>query len=199
MTNAEALSVDFCALGFVLLARGEENGCINLSELDEQAAALELSDEDLETLHERIDAKGIVLTDDCGRQGVADTHFNLSELNGTTTDALQLTPFEYFQRNCYVGASILSPHEVHWIDVLGADRIMWGHDFPHPEGAIGNTVDGLRANFAEVDDATLRMLLAGTAADVYHFDLEALTPLAARIGPPADDVHAPLDRVHVAE
>ncbi len=35
----------------------------------------------------------------------------------------------------------------------------------------------------------------GTAADVYKFDLEALTPLAARIGPPADAVHTPLDRV----
>ena len=65
---------------------------------------------------------------------------NFSTVFGTaTTDALQLTPLEYFQRNCYVGASILSPHEVHWIDVLGADRIMWGHDFPHPEGAIGHT------------------------------------------------------------
>ena len=74
----------------LLLARGEEIGCINLSELDEQAATLELSDEDLEALHERIDAKGIVLTDDCGRQGVADTHFKLEDLNGTTTDALQL-------------------------------------------------------------------------------------------------------------
>jgi RNA polymerase primary sigma factor len=74
----------------LLLARGEEIGCINLSELDEQAATLELSDEDLEALHERIDAKGIVLTDDSGRQGVADTHFKLEDLNGTTTDALQL-------------------------------------------------------------------------------------------------------------
>ena len=121
---------------------------------------------------------------------------NFSMVFGTaTTDALQLTPIEYFQRNCYVGASILSPHEVHWINVLGADRIMWGHDFPHPEGATGHTVDGLRANFADVDDATLRMLLAGTAADVYGFDLDALTPLAARIGPPAAAVHTRLDAV----
>src|SRR3954453_15511461 len=121
---------------------------------------------------------------------------NFSMVFGTaTTDALELTPLEYFQRNCYVGASILSPHEVHWIDVLGADRIMWGHDFPHPEGAIGHTIDGLRANFADVDDATPRMLLAGTAAEVYKFDLDALTPLAARIGPPAAAVHTRLDHV----
>ena len=57
---------------------------------------------------------------------------------------------------------------------------MWGHDFPHPEGATGHTIDGLRANFADIDDATLRMLLAGTAADVYDFDLDALTPIAVR-------------------
>ncbi len=74
----------------LLLVRGEEAGCINLSELDEQSSALDLSDEDLETLYERIEAKGIVLTDDCGRHGVADTHFKLEDLNGTTTDALQL-------------------------------------------------------------------------------------------------------------
>ena len=121
---------------------------------------------------------------------------NFSTVFGTaTTDALELTPLEYFRRNCYVGASILSPHEVHWIDVLGADRIMWGHDFPHPEGATGYTVDGLRANFANVDDDTCRMLFAGTAADVYKFDLEALTPLATRIGPPARAVHTRLDDV----
>jgi RNA polymerase primary sigma factor len=74
----------------LLMARGEETGCINLSELDEQVAALDMSDEELEVLHERIDARGIRLTDDCGRQGVADTHFKLEDLNGTTTDALQL-------------------------------------------------------------------------------------------------------------
>ncbi len=74
----------------LLLARGEEVGCINLSELDEQAAALELTDDELEALHERIDAKGITLSDDCGRVGVVDTHFKIEDLNGVTTDALQL-------------------------------------------------------------------------------------------------------------
>ena len=74
----------------LLLARGEEVGCINLSELDERAAALELTDDELESLHEQIDLKGIQLTDDCGRAGVMDTHFNVGDLSGATTDALQL-------------------------------------------------------------------------------------------------------------
>ena len=33
-------------------------------------------------------------------------------------------------------------------------------------------------------------MLAGVAADVYGFDLEALTPIANRIGPRVADVHA---------
>jgi predicted TIM-barrel fold metal-dependent hydrolase len=124
---------------------------------------------------------------------------NFSAVFGSpTTDGLRLTPFEYFRRNCYVGASILSPYEVHWINVLGVDRVMWGHDFPHPEGATGHTVDGLRANFAGMDDVTLRTLLAGTAAELYGFDLEVLTPIAARIGPPVAEVHRPLDTVPVS-
>jgi len=73
-----------------VIARGEETGCINLSELDEQITALDLPDEEVEAIHERIDAAGIDLTDDCGRIGVEQTHFKPDDLAGTTTDALQL-------------------------------------------------------------------------------------------------------------
>jgi predicted TIM-barrel fold metal-dependent hydrolase len=118
---------------------------------------------------------------------------NFSGVFGSeTTDRLSLTPLEYFRRNCYVGASILSPHDVQWINVLGSDRIMWGHDFPHPEGSTDHTTEALRANFAGFTVDECRDLFAGTAARVYRFDLEALTPIAARIGPPVALVHTPL-------
>lgn len=74
-----------------LMERGEENGCLNLSEVDDLAKKLELEDEDLDTLHERIDARGIELSDDCGRtDAVARTEFKPEELAASTTDALQL-------------------------------------------------------------------------------------------------------------
>jgi RNA polymerase primary sigma factor len=73
-----------------LLVRGEENGCINLSELADHARALELGDDELESLHERIEARGIELSDDCGRTDVEVTSYQPDELAGTTTDALQL-------------------------------------------------------------------------------------------------------------
>jgi RNA polymerase primary sigma factor len=75
-----------------LLERGEENGCLNLSEVDDLAKKLELEDDDLDTLHERIDARGIDLTDDCGRIDTVNnrTEFKPEELATSTTDALQL-------------------------------------------------------------------------------------------------------------
>ncbi len=73
-----------------LVGRGEENGCINLSELDEVVQALELLDDDIEALEDLLEAKGIDLSDDCGRPAVEPTSFRNGELAAATTDALQL-------------------------------------------------------------------------------------------------------------
>jgi len=73
-----------------LLARGEERGCINLSEFDELAQSLELVEEDVDALESHLEAQGIDITDDCGRTGVEPTAFRNGELAAATTDALQL-------------------------------------------------------------------------------------------------------------
>jgi len=73
-----------------LVARGEERGCINLSEFDEVAQALELGDEDLYVLEAQLESHGIDISDDCGRAGVEPTTFRNGELAAATTDALQL-------------------------------------------------------------------------------------------------------------
>ena len=73
-----------------LIARGEERGCINLSEFDELAQALELHDEDVDALEAHLESQGIEITDDCGRSGVEPTVFRNGELAAATTDALQL-------------------------------------------------------------------------------------------------------------
>jgi len=73
-----------------LIARGEERGCINLSEFDDVAQALELSDEDLYALEAELESHGVDISDDCGRSGVEPTTFRNGELAAATTDALQL-------------------------------------------------------------------------------------------------------------
>ena len=54
-----------------LLDSAEESGCVNLSELDQIARRLGVPDDELCELHEAFEARGIDVTDDCGRSNVA--------------------------------------------------------------------------------------------------------------------------------
>jgi RNA polymerase primary sigma factor len=73
-----------------LVGRGEERGCVNLSDLDELAQALDLLADDVDVIEELLESRGIELSDDCGRPGVEPTGFRNGELATATTDALQL-------------------------------------------------------------------------------------------------------------
>jgi RNA polymerase primary sigma factor len=75
-----------------LIERGEEEGCLNLSEFNELLQELELDDDELDGLMRRLDERGIELTDDCGRQtaSAGPSTFGTGELSTATTDALQL-------------------------------------------------------------------------------------------------------------
>ena len=72
-----------------LLERGEEQGCLNLSEFSEFIQEHELEDEELESLHHQLEERGIELTDDCGQNKEDSTYVN-GDLAAATTDALQL-------------------------------------------------------------------------------------------------------------
>src|SRR5215208_2016841 len=73
-----------------LLERGEERGCVNLSELAELAQELELTEDDAHALHERVEARGVEVSDDCANGTVAPAHYNNEELVVMTSDTLQL-------------------------------------------------------------------------------------------------------------
>jgi RNA polymerase primary sigma factor len=72
-----------------LLDRGAERGCVDLSEVDELAQALELEEDSLAQLYEQLDTRGIELRDDCGRDSELPVVAEVA-LAGATTDALQL-------------------------------------------------------------------------------------------------------------
>src|SRR5215207_8886307 len=72
-----------------LLDRGEQHGCLGLSEVDELAQALELEDDDVGQLYEQLQARGIDLRDDCGRDADP-APLDDAALATATTDALQL-------------------------------------------------------------------------------------------------------------
>ena len=72
-----------------LIAEGEREGCINLSRFNEFVAEHELEDDDVRSLYDQLDAHGIEVSDDCGRETEASTYVN-GDLAVATTDALQL-------------------------------------------------------------------------------------------------------------
>jgi predicted TIM-barrel fold metal-dependent hydrolase len=96
---------------------------------------------------------------------------------------LSMKPSEYFRRHVFLGASCMPRREVELRHEIGLENIMWGSDYPHPEGSWPETTAQMRESFRGVPEAELVAMLGGNAARVYGFDLEKLAPLAARIGP----------------
>jgi RNA polymerase primary sigma factor len=73
-----------------LIEKSEDAGCVNLSELSEAIQDLELDEEQITAIHERIESRGLEVSDDCGRNGVEQTKVTNGDVAGVTTDALQL-------------------------------------------------------------------------------------------------------------
>src|SRR5687767_12258203 len=72
-----------------LIEGGRDRNCVELSEVDNLAQEAGLTDEQAEQLHERIEAAGLPLEDDCGKAAEQGGYKN-GELAEQTTDALQL-------------------------------------------------------------------------------------------------------------
>jgi RNA polymerase primary sigma factor len=73
-----------------LMEHGEEHGCINLPAFTEALQELELDEEEVAALHERIQEHGIELSDDCALPEVDVTRYGNTEVAAMTTDSLQL-------------------------------------------------------------------------------------------------------------
>ena len=72
-----------------LVDRGEQAGCLDLSEVDELAQTLELEEDDIGRLYEQLETRGIDLRDDCGRDAEP-APVDDAALASATTDTLQL-------------------------------------------------------------------------------------------------------------
>ena len=110
------------------------------------------------------------------------SHHAGSQKLGDFTSHLSLLPSEYFARNVRVGAMI-PEREAELRHQIGVGSMMWGTDFPHPEGSWPHTADRLLKSFKGVPRADREAMLGGNALEFYDFDAEKLAPLVARIGP----------------
>jgi len=119
----------------------------------------------------------------------------IGELKYRREDAVEKLASECFAQNCWVGSSFPSPRDAEVAREIGADRFMWGSDYPHDEGTPPYTREHLRQVFQGFGEEELRPILAGNAAKLYHFDLDALAPLAAQYGPTVEEVGTPLEKL----
>jgi len=122
-----------------------------------------------------------------------------SIFGGQAVAKMSLTPSEYFQRQCYIGASFLRPAEAEVTRTVGVDRVMWGSDYPHIEGSHPHTREHLRLTFANLTVEETTKILTANAARVYRFDLDALAPLAERFCPTVGEVATPIDYAEIPE
>jgi RNA polymerase primary sigma factor len=74
----------------LLMEHGDEHGCVNMTELYQVIARLELEEEDTEAIMERLQERGIEVTDDCSRVTEEEVTYTNDFLAGMTADALQL-------------------------------------------------------------------------------------------------------------
>lgn len=100
-------------------------------------------------------------------------------------------PSEYFRSNAWIGAAFMDEDVVRARYDIGVDKLMWGSDYPHIEGTWPHTAERLSAVFAGVPRDEVAMMLGGTAAAVYGFDVKALARVAAEVGPELDSIGAP--------
>jgi predicted TIM-barrel fold metal-dependent hydrolase len=104
---------------------------------------------------------------------------------------------DYFHQNCYVGTSQPTPADIRAAvgGPVGIDRVMWGSDYPHEEGTHPFTREHLRQVMGHLEPAQVQQILAGNAAEIYGFDLEALRPAADKFGPTVAEIAQPLTQL----
>jgi RNA polymerase primary sigma factor len=73
-----------------LIERNEHDACVNLSDLADILQEANVSNDEVQQIHDDIEARGIEVSDDCGRTHAEQTRLANAELAGVTTDALQL-------------------------------------------------------------------------------------------------------------
>ena len=110
------------------------------------------------------------------------THY--SAKLGDYRSHLKMRPSAYFRRQVFLGASCMPRREVDMRHEIGLASLMWGTDFPHPEGTWPTTHEQMLDAFRGVPEPEVAAMLGGNAARLYGFDVDALAPLVARIGPP---------------
>ena len=83
---------------------------------------------------------------------------------------LTMRPSDYWRRQCY--ATYQSDRiGIKLLDEIGADNIMWGSDFPHPDGVWPDSQEYIQRELGEIPEPLRKKIICGNAARLYGFEL----------------------------
>jgi predicted TIM-barrel fold metal-dependent hydrolase len=81
---------------------------------------------------------------------------------------LRMRPSEYWRRQMYATYQ-QDMTGIRLLDALGEDNIMWGSDFPHPDGVWPDSQEFIRQQLSQVPPGVRRKLVCTNAARLYGF------------------------------
>jgi predicted TIM-barrel fold metal-dependent hydrolase len=75
------------------------------------------------------------------------------------TERLSMLPSEYFRRQCWISSDLDERYLPQLIDCVGANRVMWSSDYPHPEAKFPHSFDEIMER-DDIDDEVRRGVLS---------------------------------------
>jgi len=81
---------------------------------------------------------------------------------------LKMKPSGYWYRQCYATYQS-DPVGVKLIDELGVDNIMWGSDFPHPDGIYPDSREYIQKELGHLPADVRKKIVCDNAAKLYRF------------------------------
>ena len=117
----------------------------------------------------------------------------IGELRFKPEHILPKNASDYVRQNCWFGLSFPLKADLDAaVATVGIDHVMWGSDYPHDEATSPYSTIALRQVFHDWDPADVRKVLTENPAELYGFDVDALAPVAERIGPTVAEIAQPV-------
>ena len=108
-----------------------------------------------------------------GEAGIGWIPYILWRMDGEWEDqfkdlSLTMPPSEYWKRQVWATYQT-DPVGVKLLDELGVDKVMWGSDFPHPDGVWPDSREYIARELGHLPAATRRAIVCDNAARLYNF------------------------------
>jgi predicted TIM-barrel fold metal-dependent hydrolase len=86
---------------------------------------------------------------------------------------LSMKPSDFIRRQCHA-TFMHDPVAIHNLPFTGSNSILWGNDYPHPEGTWPQSTSAAMSQFEGLPDSEVHAIVAGNTARVFGFDLDTL-------------------------